>query len=57
MNPVIHQTIQKFLDHGLDRGGVEMGTPIAPNFVNLFMANFKEKHILTFSSQPTFYKR
>jgi len=37
--------------------GVAMGTPMAPNFANLFMANFEEKHILTFSSKPTFYKR
>ena len=37
--------------------GVAMGTPMAPNFANLFMANFEEKFIFTFPFQPKFYKR
>jgi len=37
--------------------GVAMGTPMAPNFANLYMANFEEKFIFTFPFQPKFYKR
>ena len=37
--------------------GVAMGTKMAPNFANIFMANFEEKHILQRPDKPYFYRR
>jgi len=37
--------------------GVAMGTKMAPNFANIFMADFEEKHILNKPKRPMLYRR
>ena len=37
--------------------GVAMGTKLAPNFANLFMANLEEKHVFSYHLQPLQYSR
>jgi len=37
--------------------GIAMGTKLAPNYANLFMADFENKHVFTYTIQPTYYRR
>ena len=37
--------------------GIAMGTKLAPNYANLFMSDFENKHVFTQSHQPTYYRR
>ena len=37
--------------------GIAMGTPMAPNFANLFMSNFEEKYIFNRNTRPVYYRR
>ena len=41
----------------LQTQGVAMGTKMAPNFANIFMADFENKHILNRTNPPYFYRR
>ena len=34
-----------------------MGTRVAPSLANIFMADFEEQYVFTYSKQPIFYKR
>ena len=37
--------------------GIAMGTKLAPNYANLFMANFENNHVFNYHIQPQYYKR
>ena len=37
--------------------GIAMGTKLAPNYANLFMANFEESFVFNYPIQPTMYRR
>jgi len=37
--------------------GIAMGTKMAPNYANLFMAYFEDKFIFNYPSQPVYYRR
>jgi len=37
--------------------GIAMGTKLAPNYANLFMADFESKHVFTYPIQPSYYRR
>ena len=37
--------------------GIAMGTKLAPNYANLFMANLESKFIFSYHKQPIYYRR
>jgi len=37
--------------------GIAMGTKLAPNYANLFMTDFENKHVFTWPKQPLYYRR
>ena len=37
--------------------GIAMGTKLAPNYANLFMSDFENKHVFTQPVQPIYYRR
>ena len=37
--------------------GIAMGTKLAPNYANLFMADFENKFVFNYPIQPTYYRR
>ena len=37
--------------------GIAMGTKLAPNYANLFMADFENKYVFNYPVQPTLYRR
>jgi len=43
--------------HYLQVGGTAMGTRVAPSFANLFMANFEDKYVYTYPTQPSTWLR
>jgi hypothetical protein len=44
-------------EHFLQIGGTAMGTKMAPNFANLYLAYFEELYVYTYSFQPIFWVR
>jgi len=34
-----------------------MGTKLAPNYANLFMADFESKYLFNYPKQPAYYRR
>ena len=43
--------------HYLQVGGTAMGTRVAPTYANLFLADFEENHVYTYSKQPLVWLR
>ena len=43
--------------HYLQVGGTAMGTKVAPSFAILFMADFEDKHVYTYPTQPKVWLR
>ncbi len=43
--------------HYLQKSGTAMGTRLAPNYANLFMADFEERHVYTYEKPPLWWKR
>jgi peptide-methionine (R)-S-oxide reductase len=43
--------------HYLQVGGTAMGTRVAPSFANIFMADFEEKYVYTYHTQPKIWLR
>ena len=37
--------------------GIAMGTKLAPNYANLFMADFETKHVFNYPLKPVYYRR
>ena len=44
-------------DHYLQIGGVSMGTKMAPNFADDFLAEFEERYVYTYRDQPLLWAR
>ena len=44
-------------NHYLQKSGTAMGTRVAPSYANLYMADFEEKYVYTYSTPPLFWKR
>jgi hypothetical protein len=43
--------------HYLQVGGTAMGTKVAPSFANIFMANFEDKFVYSYHTQPLIWLR
>jgi peptide-methionine (R)-S-oxide reductase len=43
--------------HYLQVGGTAMGTRVAPSFANIFMADFEERYVYTYPTQPKIWLR
>ena len=43
--------------HTIIKSGTAMGTILAPSYCNLFMTNFEEKYVYTYTLQPKLWKR
>ncbi len=44
-------------NHYLQKSGTAMGTRLAPNYANLFMADFEESHVYNYKKPPLWWKR
>lgn len=58
LNYILHYNCFQFCDlHFLQVRGVAMGTPMAPNYANLYMSHLEENYIFKLPNQPTYYRR
>lgn len=55
---ILNQNCFQFCNHHfLQQQGIAMGTKMAPNYANLFMAHFEENNILNQELKPLLYRR